>query len=111
MPSGVSTVRGAASAATVMPVGAVALLSFVLAGLGSVLLRGRTRLGLMLLMNGAILAAAGLIAATRGLFFDDEDYAGWLWMAVWVLVDALGVRYALHDRRELIVGASPQAAP
>ena len=95
----------------VMPVGAVVLVSFLFAGLGSLLLRGRRRWRLALVLNGGALATGGVLFFTWPLFTKDEDYAGWLWLAIWVLIEAVGVRVALSDRRRLIAGARRQAAP
>lgn len=95
----------------VMPRGAVALVSFLLAGLPSVLLCGRRRIRLVLGLNGLILGAAAILAFTWPLIHSDEDYAGWLWVFVVFLVDLIGVFFGLRDRRELILTGTPQATP
>ena len=93
-----------------MPTGAVVLLSFLLAGLGSLLLRGRRRIGLLLVLNAVILVVGAILAGTWPLFLKDEDLAGWIWAGICLLVDVLGVRFALFDRRGLVFGDAPQAA-
>jgi hypothetical protein len=95
----------------VMPRGAVALVSFLLAGLPSLLLCGRRRIRLLLGLNGLILAAAAILAFAWPLILSDEDYAGWLWGFIAFLVDLVGMCIGLRDRRELILTGTPQATP
>ena len=94
----------------VMPRGAVTLVSFLLAGLPSLLLCGRRRIRLVLVLNGLILAAAPILYLAWPLIIVDEDYAGWLWVPVALLVDLIGMFFGLRDRRELILTGTPQAA-
>jgi hypothetical protein len=93
-----------------MPAGAVMLLSLAPAGLGSILLCGRRGVRLVLLVNGATLAAAVLLFLAWRRFLTDEDYLG-LMSGVCALIGVVGTRLALKDRSELIAMGTPQAAP
>ena len=101
--------RQAPPQSRVMPAGAAVLLSIAPAGLGSILLCGRRRVRLVLLLNGATLAAANLLFFAGRLCLTDETCLG-LMSGICPLIGIVGARLALKDRYELIATGTPQTA-
>ena len=97
----------------ILTAGAVVLLSLVPAGLGCVLVRGRSRLGLVLAINGGALAVGVILLFTWPIVLPnvDSDWAELLWLAGCAVVSAAGAYLAVRDWREMNANVLSPVAP